>query len=216
MATLYFNAAVDSDWNTLGNWWTSAAFTTQASALPTSSDSVVLSATCDANSGSAPTVVDITVNNVYLIISSITVTGNATFTDDSANNSTITGTATFEGTSRNNGTVTLDATFNEDSYNNNQGTVSGNATFNVRAHNDLGIISGDATFNDSSYNDGTVSGDATFSDDSYNSNLYGNNDGTVAGDATFRGQAYNRRGISGSVILAYEKGINGSSILGVV
>lgn len=73
------------------------------------------------------------------------------------------------------------------------------------------------TFNDSSaliadsnmYAYGTIPGNATFNDNSYNG-------GIVNGDATFRGQAYNQNGITGTVTLAYEKGINGSSILGVI
>ena len=63
MATLYFNGAVDSDWAEIENWWTSDDFTTQASALPSSSDSVVLSSSCDTNSGSEPTVVNLTIND---------------------------------------------------------------------------------------------------------------------------------------------------------
>lgn len=35
---LYFNAAIDSEWNTLGNWWNDGAFTDPALALPTAGD----------------------------------------------------------------------------------------------------------------------------------------------------------------------------------
>lgn len=142
--TLYFNGAVDSDWATLGNWWTSGAFTTQASALPTSGDSVVLSATCGTNSGSAPTVVNFTLNDpdyyAFYLFVAITVTGNATFNDGSYNY----------------GTVTGDATFNDSSY--NSGTVSGNATFNDLSVNLTGVVAGDATFTGSACNDGGTAG----------------------------------------------------------
>jgi hypothetical protein len=197
MATLYFSNTVDYDWATLGNWWTSAAFTTQASALPASSDSVVLDGIAASNSGSAPTVVNLTVNAMGFNIA-VTVTGVATF-NNSTNSNTITGNATFNGSSTN-----------------DYATINGNATFNDTSSNFFGgTINGNATFNDYSANgtmgDATVEGDATFNDFSYNSYY-----GIVNGDATFRGSAYNRSGLNGGVILAYEKGINGSSILGVV
>ena len=35
---LYYNAAVDTDWNTLGNWWNDAVFADPALALPTAGD----------------------------------------------------------------------------------------------------------------------------------------------------------------------------------
>ena len=107
MATLYYNGAVNSDWATLGNWWDDSGFTTAASSLPTSSDSVELFATCDTNTGSAPTVVDLTITDWTLGIS-ITVTGTATFNGASllSSGGYITGNAAFYGTSYNEGTVT--------------------------------------------------------------------------------------------------------------
>ena len=135
MATLYFDGAVDSDWDEIGNWWTSGAFSTQASALPTSSDSVILSATCDANSGSAPTVVNLTQDSGDLGIA-VTVTGNAVFNDSAYNTATVTGNATFNGSSYNEGVVTGSATFNDSSV--NVGPVTGTATFTGSACNDGG------------------------------------------------------------------------------
>jgi hypothetical protein len=161
MATLYFNGAVDSDWDEIGNWWTSGAFTTQASALPTSSDSVVLSATCDTNSGSAPTVVNLTYNSGSLGIA-VTVTGNATFNGSSYNNgATVTGNATFNDSAGNNGTVGGNATFNDYSYNDIVGNVTGNATFNDSSYNSFGTVAGDATFTASSYVGNPATGDIT-------------------------------------------------------
>jgi hypothetical protein len=187
MATLYFNGAVDTDWATLGNWWTSGAFTTQASALPTSSDSVVLSATCDTNSGSEPTVVNLTYSSGNLEGVAVTVTGNATFNDSSVNDGTVTGNATFNDNTQNAGNVTGNAVFNGNTT--NYSAVTGNATFNVQGFN-FGTIGGNATFNDDSRNlvssefnlIGTVTGNATFTASSYLGNP---NIGAVGGTVTF-------------------------------
>ena len=291
MATLYFNAAVNGDWAELGNWWTDDTFTTQASALPTSSDNVVLSATCNSNSGSEPTVVDLTFNDPtydggHLYIA-VTVTGNATFNVSSYNYGTVTGNATFNDNSRNDfGTVSGDATFNDNSRN-DFGGVNGNATFTASSYTGsptgtvsgtvtfssaspvsftvnsdvFGVwsqdtsswvfstegqnwtfnfnsslnysvtITGNATFNDYSANGGIVNGNATFNNSYNNTTVTGNAtfngssvniSGTVTGNATFSPTSASAQiaggfsGTYGSVSLAYEKGINGSSILGVV
>lgn len=196
MATLYYNAAVDTDWNTLGNWWLNSGHTTPATSLPTSSDSVVASASIGSNSGSEPTLVDVTLNGSGSLDISITFTGSATFNDSAGYDlagvgATLTGNATFNDSTVNNGIVNGNATFNDSSYNNSVGSV------------------GAATFNANSLNYGSVGGAATFDGSSVNL-------GTVGGNATFTGNAVNKSGVSGDLILAYEKGINGSSILGVV
>jgi len=78
----------------------------------------------------------------------------------------------------------------------------------------------DLLFNSALNGDLTVTGNATFNGYSGNNDGYvtarNNFYGLVNGDATFRGSAYNKSNIGGNVILAYEKGINGSSILGIV
>ena len=66
MATLYFNGAVDNNWNTLGNWWTNSGLSIQATSLPSSSDSVIILEDVDSNSGSEPTVVNMTVDGKNL------------------------------------------------------------------------------------------------------------------------------------------------------
>lgn len=63
MANLYFNAAVNSNWNTLGNWWLNEAGTTPATSLPGSGDSVFIQETVESNSGSVPAVANLTVTN---------------------------------------------------------------------------------------------------------------------------------------------------------
>lgn len=49
--TLYFHGSVDTDWNTLGNWWEDASGTIPASSLPTPSDDVQILAPVLTNSG---------------------------------------------------------------------------------------------------------------------------------------------------------------------
>jgi hypothetical protein len=209
MATLYFNGAVDSDWDTLGNWWTDSGHTSAAAGLPTSSDSAVLSELCNSNSGSTPTVVNLTVGYGEFPIS-VTVTGVATFTGESQLyvDGIITGNATFNDNSANNGGfVSGNATFNGESRNLYGGSgVGGNATFNGSSSNGMndgslgGTVQGNATFNDAASNGGGfVSGNATFSLSSAATEIAGDYGGTF-----------------GSVSFAYEKGINGSSILGVI
>jgi hypothetical protein len=129
-AILYFDGAVDEFWTTVGNWWLDDAHTEPAGRLPTSADSVVASASIDA---SGQTVADFTLNSPGFagneLNGELTVTGNATFNDNSVNYGTITGNATFNGSSSNDGTIVGDATFNGNSGNN--GTVTGTITDNT-------------------------------------------------------------------------------------
>ena len=197
MATLYYNAAVDTDWATLGNWWTSDAFTTPASALPTSSDSVVLSATCDANSGSEPTVVN------------MTMTGN----DGFRITITVTGQASFEGYTFTDGTITGDCTF-ADNSSSDAGTINGNCTFNDSSYTLGSTITGDCTFNDYSLHNSTITGDCTFNNSS--TNPYGG----ITGDCTFNNSSINGDpdGISTSFILGNatfnDSSVNAGEIIG--
>ena len=237
MATLYYNAAVDSDWSNINNWWDDAGFSTQASSLPSSSDSVVMSAMCATSSGGAPTVVDLTYNNSGLGIA-ITVTGMATFNGQSYNyyNGIVSGDATFNDYASNYSTVGGHATFNDSSY--NSGPPGGDATFNDSSYNsNYGTVSGDGTFNNSSYNNGTVSGDATFNDNASNSvsSLNGgsitfNDSASNSGDLASVAAAISITGtpvdasstLTGTFIFTRVspwpplRGINGSSILGVI
>jgi hypothetical protein len=240
MATFYFNAAVDNEWTELGNWWTDADCTVPATSLPTSADDVVVKPMLNGygfhtNSGSAPTIASLSLSSEFLGSSSMgiyidmTITGDAgtvyevyqcTVTAGSMvitgylwDTATVIGNVTFKGAENfspygNLGTVDGNATFDEYSTNSATGIVTGDATFNEFS-TQSGTVGGNATFNDSSINYGTVTGDATFNDYSYTN-------GTVSGNATFSGNSYNRYGINGTVTLAYDRGINGSSILGVV
>lgn len=148
------------------------------------------------------------------------------------NNAGVLNDATFNDYSNNSGVVQGDASFNQDSL--NYGTVSGDATFNWGSGNNS-TVGGNATFNGSAFNAGSVSGTATFADYAYLSS-----GGSVGGDATFTGISMNSGGqvggnttfsvsavqwyvkqngygmYGGDVTIQYEKGINGSSILGVI
>ena len=177
--TMYFNGAVDQDWAELGNWWLDSGHTVAAIALPTAGDSVIATASITSNSGSEPTVVNFTLNEVEggpSLGISVTVTGVATF----GNNTVFTA-----------GTLTGNATFNGASA--HYGDITGNATFNDSSGNDGGTVTGNATFNDSSQNFSTITGNATFNDSS-------RNEGTVTGTATFTGGACNDGGTAGTFV----------------
>ena len=201
MANLYYNAAVDTAWDTLLNWWTDAAFTDPALALPATGDDVYLAAQVD--SGPSTTV---TLNHIYVADASTGggsfyvafsgAIGNATFNDNSYNSGTVAGDATFNDYSVNVfGTVSGDATFNNNSYNYNFGTVSGNAAFFDSSSNS-GTVPGNATFNDSSYNNGTVSGNATFSLTAAVSQIKGGFAGTFNGAVVISGGVSNGLNLS--------------------
>jgi hypothetical protein len=135
--------------------------------------------------------------------------GNCTFDNESWNYSTVHGNAWFYNGSTNNSTVTEDAFFDESS---NGYIVNGDATFDHGSANDQGgRVEGNATFLNGSYMDVTPStpppvivGDATFDLASAVKQIAGN-----------AGVPY-RCAVLGAVIFKYEKGINGSSILGVI
>jgi hypothetical protein len=125
--TLYYNAAVNTSFLTVGNWWLDAAFTVQAGSLPTAADDVIVSASSVLGNG-------LTVRNLTQTAgglgSSVTVTGIATFNADGYTSSlrTLTGNAVFNGTAANVGTINGNATFNDSST--NTGTVTGTITDN--------------------------------------------------------------------------------------
>lgn len=139
MATFYYNGIVDTDWVTLGNWWTDSGFSVAATSLPTITDDVEMWETADANTGGFIAVHDLA-QKVGMLDVILTVTGLATFEND---------------TSYGYGTLTGNATFNGNST--NPGTIVGNVTFNNTSSNGAGGETyGDAIFNDSSSNAGTV------------------------------------------------------------
>jgi hypothetical protein len=216
MATFYFNGAVDTNWATLGNWWTNSTFTTPADSLPTSVDDVI-----------AIAIYGLTANGQT--VKNFTFTGDGIFSGGgfrgslTATDSAVLNNTNFAGTFDDGGTLTANTiTFNESenayadiigdvifnggpNYGNitgnvvfnqgnqggqNSGTVIGNATFN-ETYSD-GFVTGNATFNGGAANEGTVSGDANFNDSSWN------NGGTVTGNATFNDNSLNNGTVSGN------------------
>jgi hypothetical protein len=192
MATLYWNGAVDNDWATLGNWWLDSGFTSQAGALPSTTDNVVLSGSCTSNIGSTPTVLNITITGTLNI--SINVTDMATFNSG--------------GTSNLSATITGSVTFNNSSI--QGGTIVGNVTLNDDAANYSEII-GDATFYDRAIQGSTITGNAVFNDESRSTG------GSISGTATYNDTSYNSVGLSGGAVTfydySYHRGTGGSANL---
>jgi hypothetical protein len=211
MATFYFNGADDIAnsvdpplWSNLGNWWMNSGFTVPATALPTSSDSVVASVRIDTDGPRE--VVNATVDGSGTAMSGeLTVTGLCTFNNSSYNNATITGNATFNNSSTNRNTVSGNATFTYlTATNGNVVDVTGYAngivggltkdsagntitswTFDTTNNN--GTVSGDCIFNANSGNYGTITGNCTFNEESYNYD-------TITGDCTFNDYSWNGSG----------------------
>ena len=203
-ATLYFNGAVNSDWNNLGNWWSDSSFTTPATALPGSNDTVYIISSVNSNGSSDPSVSLLSVSgqsNLGIAVnvsqfafftgsgtlsSSGIIKGNAIFTDQSFNYGTVIGQVIFSQFASHFGAVFGNATFNEGSMITGNifsvGSVQGDAIFNSYSSN-FGVVSGNATFNGTSTNNsdkfstGVVGGNATFNDAS-------NNFGIVEGQIT--------------------------------
>lgn len=242
--TLYYNNGYgqNNEWNDQKNWFFDTNYSYLPSFIPTSADSVITNNSILTNGAGEPTIQNFSSLTCEALGINLTVTGMATFTCSSANlaiqaNTTLTGNATFNGASYHIGTVTGSGIFNDTTH--NDGTV-GYGIFNDTSSNGLngglgaayiGYVTNNAVFNDSSTNGGgnggskgIVSGNAIFNDSSVNNCYYDLNDvgatpetgdGFVHGSATFRGQSKNQKGVGGSVILAYDKGINGSNILGI-
>jgi hypothetical protein len=94
---LYFNAAVDGSFGTLGNYWEDSSFTIPATALPTASDFVFIlaNATSGTLTGDAIRIVDSSIGSSASIVGNVTLTGNST------NAGTITGNVVVEYPSQN-------------------------------------------------------------------------------------------------------------------
>lgn len=195
MATLYFNAAIDNNWNTLGNWWEDFDHTVPATSLPTSSDDVVARGSID-SATSEPTVNSFSLfspnGEGYTLNTNITVLNGATFES-----------AYFVPGAGNYATITGSASFSSRSY--NAGTITGNATFSDATNDTYGVVQGDATFTGNSINIGTVQGTPTYSgytgwggdnpaSSGYGENIYFINGQQtsldISGDGTWDGYVY--------------------------
>ena len=138
--TLHFDGSSDDNWATLSNWWRDSGHSLPAAALPNQNNNVVLAAAVVSNSGDAPTVHNLTVDDPGYIGWSlgvpVTVQGTATFTGASTLDSSVVGNAAFADASSNGGTVYGNATFDNSST--NAGTVTGDATVNYPVVRPLG------------------------------------------------------------------------------
>lgn len=212
MATLYFTGNEDGNWNNVNNWSTLSSPHTQASGLPSSSDSAVIVSSVTSNDGSAPTVTNLTVNssqsfNISVTVSSsivfasgstfdsgqtysATLTGNVTFNSAIAYGIT-TGNAILNGTSIMYGGVTNNVTCYDTSSYRGKGTSGPNIypTGIVSCYDysntqtPLQGSSYTAHYYEYSYNYDFVS-NATFNDNSYNN-------WTVLDNATFNDSSSN-------------------------
>jgi hypothetical protein len=159
---LYFNdttgpsPSYDQDWNNINNWWQDSSSTTQAVALPTSSNNVTLNSNIFYNfgDGSTPTVGNMYVSPFVTLSLPINISGTAVFDANSVFSYSL---------------MTGNAIFKSGAYN-NFGSITGNVSFYNNSGN-AGFIYGNAFFYDISYNSGEVQGDATFNDNSSNSGL---------------------------------------------
>lgn len=148
-----------------------------------------------------------------------TINGDVAFDLDSYNSSTygyVNGLAKFYLNSHNAGEVES-AEFYSNSY--NVGTVNGDATFNDESKNGYPAVESVWTQTDIDNSIGSVNGTATFNDSSQNGFITNGPLDVTFGRCTnmvMRGQSKNLNGVVNSVTLDYPKGINGSSILGIV
>lgn len=171
------------------------------------------------------------------------VVGDCIFNDNSWASGTVYGTdlVVLNDYSYNNTDIFSNTVFNDYSNNIDSGAVYGESiVFNDYSHNATrsspAYITGDTIFNDNSYNEGIIYGNAIFNQNSFNSDtINGNaifNDGSytysdyvyINGNATFNDSsyAYFNGSYTGSVIMGprlqypIQRGINGSSILGLI
>jgi hypothetical protein len=169
---LYFNAAVNGNLATLGNWWQDSGFTTPADALPNNSTPVFISAPVTSGTATYKSAT-ITAN----IGSAVSITANQITLNSGINSGTLIGPVVLNNSASNVGTITGNSTFNANTYNGINGSVSGDATFRGTEGN-AGTVGGAAEFFDTTENSGTVEGNAIFRDSSSNSG------GVVEGNAT--------------------------------
>ncbi len=233
-STLYFNNAVDTSWNTLGNWWTNASYTNPSSVFPHDGDIVYIGKLVNTSASSTVTLGHIHVAHSStgggedvgflpgLVVGDVTfysagyqeggqITGNAIFNDFSIeHNGTITGVATFNNGSHTYGTVTVgSAIFNNDSYQNFSSTLTGNTIFNDNSW-DEGDIIGSVVFNDNSHNTGDahITGDVVFNGATYN-------EAEITGNAVFNGTSVNFGTINGNACFGLGATNNGT-VTGVI
>ena len=198
MATLYYNAAVNTTWNNVLNWWQDAGFSVPAGVIPANGDTAYI----EGNVNTGPTVA---VALAALLVSQSTSNGimgklgagitsvdNVIVGDTGSGNYGVWKAADpgvevdffaasyLVSTGGAYAGFVVTAVFNDSSYNIHTVTT---ATFNDSSYNSGSVTT--ATFNDSSFNGGSVI-TATFNDNSLN---YG-----YATTATFNDSSFNGSG----------------------
>lgn len=200
MATLYFNAAVDGNWNEAGNWWEDAGYSIPGT-VPTSSDIVYINGNVTSDSSGSATADTAYFSGAYTVSISLTIINDATFTDNNYGDasSSITLTANnvyFDGSSTYGVTANASVSFGNEcrftGYTVNNGTVQANgagtgSTFFDDNSSNTGIVGQGATsytvdFSDSSTNTGTVNIN-TNANYPLNRNTF--NTGTIIGSITY-------------------------------
>ncbi len=138
-ANLYYNAAVDTSWDTPGNWWLDQDYTIPASATPLSGDDAYIDAGVDTGPASPITIHNLFVGQTYDAYLTL------------SEELTVTGTSTFDVSGSQTAGFLL------------AGTIIGNAVFYDDSSTNGGIIRGTAIFNDMST--GSVEGTAIFNEE---------------------------------------------------
>jgi len=174
---------MDSDWSTVGNWYTDDACSAPTGAVPTGTiDAYVVGSSSpiiNTNTWIMPAIIDTT----GLIGSALD--SGVIFTGTSSNSAYVTGNATFAGSTTNNAIINGNANFIGASR--NTGTITGSATFNTSYF--TSAVGGTLTIPTGSSWTGTVGGTVYGSDNAPITNYVFNGDAsnlsTINGNATF-------------------------------
>jgi Bacterial Ig-like domain/The GLUG motif len=189
----YYNAAVDNDWNTVGNWWSDENFTVPASSTPGAYDSVFIYGDVSNNTGTIPMVDSFNAFDSQVEIPLIVYNGAEFHGHSSYLGAFLLGDAEFDDQSYS-GFSIMEFTFSTSHiignvlFNSpttaNYGTITGNASF-YGGYGNAGLIFGNVDFNDNTSNPGVVTGNVIFRNNSFNAN------GTINGNADVYSPAEN-------------------------
>jgi hypothetical protein len=124
----YFNAAVDNNWNTLGNWWNDPGCNVQATIIPGVSNTAYIKANVNSNTGPSAQV-GLLVLSGGNISSGVSITAPAELYGKSNNAGTVVGNVKLFGYSSNTGTITGNVDVYTLSQSSPGGTISGTITY---------------------------------------------------------------------------------------
>lgn len=143
--TKYYNAAQDTNWANLNNWWQDSDYTIPAINFPIAQDDVVMIATCDTNSDwefyGDPVIANLTMSDPNEVNPNLGI------------DVSVSETATFHDTSTLSSILTGNAIFNEYASILSFSQVIGTATFNNYSSTYNSLIDSTATFNHYSSSD---------------------------------------------------------------